>query len=740
MSGWDQAKVYYADQNLAPKNLGTSEESENSSNLGKSDIIKRFLHFFQSYNIGPVFPYRDQLKQNCTLKKYYIELKIEELIAFDELLANHLFPEPASTIALVFISFLFFFCFSLFLSFISQAEVAASQAAQTLGVEESIQVLLRTTQQPVPLRSLESNQMSHLVCVSGIIISTSSRWAKAKRLAIQCRGCKQIKYLDVPPGFKAVHIPNICSRDPGTTAEPCPKDPYVPLPEASMCVDQQTLKLQESPETVPTGEMPRNLLLTCDRNLVGKVVPGTRVTVIGTYTVFQTHNKKGGGNISIRSPYIHVLGLQGDSEGYGRNVDLFTPEEESQFLLLSQQPNLYQKIVNSIAPAIYGSDDIKKAVCCQLFGGSRKVLPDGVTLRGDINVLLLGDPGTAKSQVLKFVEKIAPVAVYTSGKGSSAAGLTASVIRDSNTGEFYLEGGAMVLADGGVVCIDEFDKMHLHDRVAIHEAMEQQTISVAKAGITTILNSRTAVLAAANPVFGRYDDLRSPGDNIDFQSTILSRFDLIFIVKDQRNEERDMSIAQHIMELQINRGNSTVLSSEIDLQFLKRYIAYAKAKCSPRLSAAASEVLKNHYVSVRSSVAQKNNTNVKSAIPITVRQLEAIIRLSESLAKITLSPVATAEHVNEAFRLFKISTLEAATTGIGASDNLSSSALTEVNTVEQLIKKKNPIGNYFNEKNTIAEFVRQGISEFSVRKAISIMVQRNELEYRNQRHQLLRKR
>ncbi|MBH1945553.1 ATP-binding protein, partial [Erythrobacter sp. YJ-T3-07] len=188
-------------------------------------------------------------------------------------------------------------------------------------------------------------------------------------------------------------------------------------------------------------------------------------------------------------------------------------------------------MADSIAPSIYANRDIKKAILCLLLGGSKKILPDGMKLRGDINVLLLGDPGTAKSQLLKFVEKAAPISIYTSGKGSSAAGLTASVQRDHSTREFYLEGGAMVLADGGVVCIDEFDKMRDEDRVAIHEAMEQQTISIAKAGITTILNARTSVLAAANPIFGRYDDMKTPGENIDFQTTILSRFDMIFIVK-----------------------------------------------------------------------------------------------------------------------------------------------------------------------------------------------------------------
>src|SRR3954462_14636358 len=183
--------------------------------------------------------------------------------------------------------------------------------------------------------------------------------------------------------------------------------------------------------------------------------------------------------------------------------------------------------------------EIKKALLCQLFGGARKKLPDGMRLRGDINVLLLGDPSTAKSQFLKFVERVAPISVYTSGKGSSAAGLTASVLKDPSSSEFQLEGGAMVLADGGVVCIDEFDKMRSQDRVAIHEAMEQQTISIAKAGIPTILNARTSVLAAANPIFGRYDDMKTPGENIDFQTTILSRFDMIFIVKDEHNDQKD---------------------------------------------------------------------------------------------------------------------------------------------------------------------------------------------------------
>jgi DNA replication licensing factor MCM5 len=277
------------------------------------------------------------------------------------------------------------------------------------------------------------------------------------------------------------------------------------------------------------------------------------VNLLGIWSIFNAQARNGAPS-ATRTPYLRVVGLAVDSEGAGRSVVEVTAAEEDEFLAWAKEPDWYKRFSESIAPAIFGHEDIKRAVALLLMGGTRKFLPDGMRLRGDINVLLLGDPGTAKSQLLKFAEKVSPIAVYTSGKGSSAAGLTASVVRDPSTREFYLEGGAMVLSDGGIVCIDEFDKMREEDRVAIHEAMEQQTISIAKAGITTILNSRTSVLAAANPVFGRYDDMRSPTDNIDFQSTILSRFDLIFIVRDSKDVTRDLAIANHVIGLHMTGG------------------------------------------------------------------------------------------------------------------------------------------------------------------------------------------
>ena len=369
-------------------------------------------------------------------------------------------------------------------------------------------------------------------------------------------------------------------------ADRCPLDPYFVVHEKCRFVDQQVLKIQEAPDQVPVGELPRHILVSADRYLTNKVVPGSRCTIMGIFTIYQSKGSKGASSaVAIRNPYLRAVGIQSEVDHTAKGNLTFSEEEEQEFLELSRRPDLYEVFANCIAPSIYGNADIKKAIACLLLGGSKKVLPDGMKLRGDINVLLLGDPGTAKSQLLKFVEKVSPIAIYTSGKGSSAAGLTASVQRDTATREFYLEGGAMVLADGGVVCIDEFDKMRDEDRVAIHEAMEQQTISIAKAGITTILNARTSVLAAANPIFGRYDDMKSPGENIDFQTTILSRFDMIFIVKDEHDRAKDERIARHVMGIHMGRGRVEEgdVQAEIGVEKMRRYIAYCKRLVFPLL-------------------------------------------------------------------------------------------------------------------------------------------------------------
>jgi DNA replication licensing factor MCM5 len=527
-------------------------------------------------------------------------------------------------------------------------------------------------------------------------------------------------------------------------------DPFSILADSCSFVDTQSLKLQESPENVPTGEMPRTLQLHVARYLVNRVKPGSRCRVVGVMSIVDgasnAAKRSGPQAASIRTAYLRCVGLEVEADGAAGVRQTFTAEDEERMKEIARDEHIYTRLSTSIiAPEIWGRDDIKKAVACQLFSGVRQSLPDGLKLRGDIHILLLGDPSVAKSQFLKFAEKCSPVAVYTSGKGSSAAGLTASVIRDVTTGEFHLEGGALVLADGGIVCIDEFDKMRPQDRVAIHEAMEQQTISIAKAGITTTLNSRAGVLAAANPAFGRYDDMKTPEENIDFQSTILSRFDMIFVIQDKRDPEQDRAVTQHVLKMyQIGAGTTQSRDSFNDELFrdmptLKRYVGYARLRCQPCLSQEAHQVLVNYYVNVRESMRKQAEESGASVIPITVRQLEAIIRISESLARMQLQQVATVDHVNEAIRLFQVSTLHAAQTGVVSGEGLAGSAFGEqIKKAEARIRRRLAIGSFVPVAKLIADLKTQGEDEVACRKAIEIMERAKEVELTAQRRMIRR--
>ncbi|CAN0468863.1 unnamed protein product [Ectocarpus sp. 12 AP-2014] len=609
---------------------------------------------------------------------------------------------------------------------------------------------------PTGLRSIAADHVNKLLKVPGIIISATRIRAKATSVAAKCKSCGCLKQLPCVGPFGGAALPMRCDKNGQQAAdggeEDCGQAPFVIVPDECIYVDQQTLKLQESPEVVPTGEMPRNIIVVLDRNLVDKVSPGTRVSIMGIASLYNSAAaKKQVGGVAIRTPFMQVVGIAVESEGAGRASVSFTPAEEEKFLAMSRTPDIYQKMASSISPSISGdyTVDIKRALACLLFGGSRKHLPDSTRLRGDINVLLLGDPSTAKSQFLKFVEKVAPVGVYTSGKGSSAAGLTASVIKDSR-GEFYLEGGAMVLADGGVVCIDEFDKasgLWESDRVAIHEAMEQQTISVAKAGITTILNSRTSVLAAANPIYGRYDDLKSAAENIDLMTTILSRFDLIFIVRDIRDEERDRSIAKHVMSVHINASgvNAGAQEGDIDIATMKKFVSYCRLKCAPRLSEAAATMLSSQqYVSIREDVRRRTLElgEDAQAVPITVRQLEALVRLSESLAKMRLSAEVSSQDVQEALRLFKVSTMAAASAGSTAGDlgSLRPETQQEVRRAEDFLKRRIAVRSTVNRKKVGEEATGQGHPATAVTRAIAIMAVRGELQEKNRGFLLYRAR
>nr|CDS27073.1 DNA replication licensing factor MCM5 [Hymenolepis microstoma] len=751
MAGFDSGAVYRSDSLF-------TQAGDRDNFASFQQAKKKFKDFLRQYNVGGLsFGYRDQLKQNCTLKIYNLTLKIQDLNNFDTFLAQELIIHPVDYIA----------------TFEEAATEVASEimksSLESNEVLPPIQLLLDWDAASVHIRDMQSERVAKLVKISGIVVSASSVKSKATRLTLQCRGCRQyLPNIRVKPGFDGYMLPRKCpSSLAGGVSVPCPVDPFFIVPDKCECVDYQVLKLQESPDSIPQGEMPRHVQIYCDRYLVEQVAPGNRITVVGIYSIqtsAPTNKPRSGAhervNVGVRNSYIRALGLSLNTEGPGRsgvfsagrllNTSTITTElEEEEMRKLANTPNIYELIARSIAPSIYGSLDIKKAIACLLFGGSRKRLPDGLCRRGDINLLLIGDPGTAKSQLLKFVERCAPVGVYTSGKGSSAAGLTASIIRDPATHNFVMEGGAMVLADGGVVCIDEFDKMREDDRVAIHEAMEQQTISIAKAGITTSLNSRCSVLAAANSVFGRWDDSKAES-NIDFMPTILSRFDMIFVVKDEHDAAKDNILAHHVMQVHLH-GNDAVANNEmaedtssngeIPLSVLRRFIAFARERCGPRLSPAATEKLANQYVLMRSGASRyEQQTGKRGNIPITVRQLEAIVRISESLAKMRLDAFATEADVDEAMRLFQVSTLEAFMTGSleGAEGFTSQEEHDLIIRVEKQLKKRFVIGSQVSEHAILQDFTRQGFSERTVAKVLHYMIRRGEIQYRMQRRILYR--
>ncbi|KAH8597157.1 putative DNA replication licensing factor mcm3 [Bisporella sp. PMI_857] len=449
--------------------------------------------------------------------------------------------------------------------------------------------------------------------------------------------------------------------------------------------DHQTISIQEMPERAPAGQLPRGVDVILDDDLVDKVKPGDRIQLVGIYR--SLGNRNAGHSSALFKTVVlanNVVMLSSKSGG-GIATATITDTDIRNINKVAKKKNLFDLLSQSLAPSIFGHEYIKKAILLMLLGGMEKNLENGTHLRGDINILMVGDPSTAKSQILRFVLNTAPLAIATTGRGSSGVGLTAAVTSDKETGERRLEAGAMVLADRGVVCIDEFDKMSDVDRVAIHEVMEQQTVTIAKAGIHTSLNARCSVVAAANPIFGQYDTHKDPHKNIALPDSLLSRFDLLFVVTDDIEDTRDREISEHVLrmhryrqagteegapvreqsqqtlgvgvEQEADTNKATTVYEKYDamlhagvtlttgrgsnkkvevlsIPFMKKYIQYAKSRVKPILTPEASDRISEVYVALRNDDMLGNQ---RKTSPMTVRTLETIIRLSTAHAKARLS-------------------------------------------------------------------------------------------------------
>lgn len=439
------------------------------------------------------------------------------------------------------------------------------------------------------------------------------------------------------------------------------------------------------PERAPAGQLPRGVDVIMDDDLVDRVKPGDRIQLVGIYRSLGNRNA-GSGSSTFRTLVLanNVILLSSKSGG-GIAQATITDTDIRNINKVSKKKNVFELLSQSLAPSIYGHDHIKKAILLMLLGGMEKNLENGTHLRGDINILMVGDPSTAKSQLLRFVLNTAPLAIATTGRGSSGVGLTAAVTTDKETGERRLEAGAMVLADRGVVCIDEFDKMSDIDRVAIHEVMEQQTVTIAKAGIHTSLNARCSVIAAANPIYGQYDTHKDPHRNIALPDSLLSRFDLLFVVTDDIDDFRDRQISEHVLRMhryrqpgteegapvreQLNQtlgvgledeqdanrpttvyekfnimlhAGVTVTSSRgsgrkvevLSIPFIKKYIQYAKSRIKPVLTKGAADHIVTTYSALRNDELEGNQ---RKTSPMTARTLETLIRLATAHAKARLS-------------------------------------------------------------------------------------------------------
>ncbi|MFH0867791.1 MAG: minichromosome maintenance protein MCM [Candidatus Woesearchaeota archaeon] len=651
--------------------------------IDASEQIKRFHDFLESH-------YYNRIVENLRKDHKFVVVDFADLSKFDLDLANILLEQPEDTMK------------------------AAELAIEQFDLEETKGFKIRFRNLPknqkIMIRNIRSSHIGQFIYAEGIVRQKSDVRPQVTAAKFECPVCG--------------NIINVLQLD-GTFKEPSKcgcgrKGKFVLL--SKELVDAQGIVLEEVPESLEGGEQPKRINIFLKDDLVSplsekKTNPGSKITIVGTTKevpiILKTGSKSTRFDLMIEANCVEA------SEETFYEVEI-SKEDEQKIIEFSQDPQLYTKLVNSIAPSIYGYEREKEALLLQLAGGVRKVRSDKVVSRGDMHILLIGDPGSGKSALLKRISSIAPKGRYVSGRGVSGAGLTAAVVRDEFLKGWSLEAGALVLASNGICCIDEMDKMVPEDRAAMHEALEQQTVSISKANIQATLISRTTVLAAANPKFGRFDPYGIVAEQINLPPTLINRFDLIFPIKDLPDPTRDEKMASHILKLHQAPDS---FESEIPTEFLRKYIAYTKQKVSPVLTDGALEEIKKFYLKTRLSGGTEE---VIKAIPISARQLEALVRLSEASARIRLSNKATKSDAKRAIALVEYCLMQVGfdketgkididriATGISASQRSHISLVKEIiNDLESKVGKTIPIDDIIEESK------EKGIAEEKVEEVL----------------------
>ena len=602
----------------------TTEESL-STPSALSDKVKEFLTQFKDATGS--FSYVEQIDQMMSKHSKYIVVDYNDLVLFP-VIESHFNENPDQILD----------------AFSRAIKEILKERFPDYAEKIKHDIRARIANFPVQrsLRQINSEIITKMTSVSGMVVRSSEVKPLAKEVTYKCLD-KHISKFTLLDGMSL--NASVKCQTPN-----CKHTSLAIIPKASRFIDFQILRLQELPEDLPPGQLPHYVNVSIKQDLVDYARPGDRIVLTGIVRIEQerisgvSKSESALYRLRMDGNNVEFIGGKGLKSSRRTEREEISPDEEKLVKSLAKNPDIYDRLIASFAPHIRGHALFKEAILLLIVGSTQRVLTDGTKIRGDINVFLVGDPGTAKSEMLKFCARIAPRGLYTSGRGSTAAGLTAAVVKDAS-GIFMLEAGAVVLGDQGLVCIDEFDKMRPEDRSALHEVMEQQSASIAKGGIVATLNARTSILAAANPMFGKYDIFKNIYENVNLPIPLLTRFDLVFIVRDIPSQEKDRNIAQHIISQHGSSGTDT--TSLIDIDILTKYLSYAK-RGEPALTKEAENLIMEFYLKMR-NISGDDKENM---ITITPRQLEGLIRLATARARLLLKNKVEGEDADRAIYLF----------------------------------------------------------------------------------------